>query len=199
MVFWNLLMSIFRRKTIFHAEDALPDPEELKLRFRRRVLLLTFVGFLAVLSIPVARDLQPDLVARSQTRRFADRILEARTLASVGRAPVSLELAKDNRTWTRVFHARDTDCASPASAPEESWNSQVAWKLQVQKSSGETLSGRSLCLHPSEGLLLDSVPVAAGKLLITAFTEPETGLAKESAYLILSEFGADLQMLSGAR
>jgi len=192
-------MSIFRRKTIFHVEDALPDPEELKLRFRRRVLLLTFVGFLAVLSIPVARDLQPDLAARSQTRRFADRILEARTLASVGRAPVSLELDGDSRTWKRVFHARDADCASPASAPEESWNSEVSWKLQVQKSTGETFSGRSLCLHPSQGLLLDAVPVADGKLLITTLNETQNGPAKESAYLILSEFGADLQMLSRSR
>lgn len=191
-------MGIFRRKTIFHVEDALPDPEEIKLRFRRRVLLLTFAGFLAVLSIPVARDLKADLDARSGARKFAEKILESRSLASSGRTAVSLELAGDSRSWKRVFHGSNdiTPCGSPSPGADDLWDSELLWKVQLQKTSGETFSGRNLCLDPTQGLLLDSVPVADGKLLIAVLNEEEEGRAKEAAYLLVSQFGAEIEMVS---
>lgn len=189
-------MSIFRRKTIFHVEDALPDPEEIKLRFRRRVLLLTFVGFIAVLSIPVARDLKGDLLARNQARIFGERILETRKLASIGRVPVSLELGDDSRSWRRVFHEKENQCSAPVAGPSETWPSEIAWKLQVRKANGESFSGRNLCLHPSQGLLLDMIPISDGQLLITALKNSGQDASAESAYLLLSQFGADIQMVS---
>jgi hypothetical protein len=186
-------MPFFRRKTLFHVEASLPDPEELKLRFRRRVLSLTFVGFLAVLAIPVARDLKPDLVTRSFTRVFAEKILETRFLASTSRTPVSLDLGPDGHSWKRVFHGQGDDCAAPTAGPEESWSTPaVGWKLQVKKEDGDTYSGRTLCLHPTLGLMIDKVPVGRGKLLVTALREN----GRESAYLLLGSYGTDLQMLN---
>jgi hypothetical protein len=186
-------MLFFRRKTLFHVEASLPDPEELKLRFRRRVLLLTFVGFLVVLTIPVARDLKPDLATRNSTRLFAEKILETRFLASTSRAPISLELEADGHSWKRVFHAQGDDCTIPTAGPEESWSTPtVGWKLQVKKEDGDTYSGRTLCLHPTLGLMIDKVPIGEGKLLVTALRENE----KESAYLLLGSYGTDLQTLN---
>lgn len=186
-------MPLFRRKTLFHVEETLPDPEELKLRFRRRVLILTFLGFLAVLAIPVARDMRSDLATRKGARLFAEKILETRLLAANSRNPISLELEPDSKSWRRVFHARGgNDCAVGSIGPDEHWPSEISWKLQVQKEGGETFGGRVLCLHPTLGILLDSVPVENGKLLVTALR----GDLKDSAYLLISAFGSDLQMIS---
>lgn len=186
-------MPLFRRKTLFHVEETLPDPEELKLRFRRRVLILTFLGFLVVLAIPVARDLRSDLSTRKGARLFAETILETRLLAARSRAPISLEMEPDSKSWRRVFHARgSSDCATGNIGPEEYFPSEISWKLQVQKEGGETYGGRVLCLHPTLGILLDSLPVENGKLLVTALRED----LKESAYLLVSSFGSDLQMIS---
>ena len=193
-------MSLFRRKTIFHAEEALPDPEEIKLRFRRRVLLLTFLGFLLVLAIPVARDLKTDLTARAETRKLGERILETRTLAAKARAPVSLELADDNRTWRRVQHGPGERCDNPAPGPRLEWSTEeVSWKLQVQKESGETISGRTLCLHPLAGVELDTDPVGQGKLLVTASKATGGPEQEEAAYLFVTDYGAEIQALYNAK
>jgi hypothetical protein len=189
---------IFRRKTIFHAEEALPDPEDLKLRFRRRVLLLTFVGFLVVLGIPEARELRTDFEARAETRRLAEKILETRTLAALARRPVSLRLDDDNHSWRREFHAPGAGCGEAAPGARTEWSTaEIAWKLQVQKSGGETVSGRVLCLHPLEGIELDSAPIADGKLLVTASRTLDQTTQKEAAYLLVSQYGADIQTLYG--
>jgi hypothetical protein len=185
-------MALFRRKTLFHVEETLPDPEELKLRFRRRVLILTFLGFLVVLAIPVARDLRSDLATRKGARIFAEKILETRMLAASSRNPISLELEPDSKSWRRVFHARGNDCTAGSIGPEEYFPSEISWKLQVQKEGGDTYGGRVLCLHPTLGILLDSLPVENGKLLVTALR----GDMKESAYLLISAFGSDLQMIN---
>ncbi|RZA08998.1 MAG: hypothetical protein EOP11_03080 [Proteobacteria bacterium] len=191
---------MFRRKTIFHAEEAMPDPEDIKLRFRRRVLLLTFLGFLTVLAIPEARELKADLEARAETRRLAERILETRTLAALTRQPVSIRLADDNHSWAREYHPAGTDCVGVASGARTEWKTDaVAWKLQVQKPGGETVSGRVLCLHPQAGLELDSLPIAEGKLLITASRTFDETSQKEAAYLFVSQYGADLQTLYESR
>lgn len=186
----------FRRKTLFHTEEALPDPEELKLRFRRRVLLLTLTGFLVVLAIPVARDLRPALQARAQTRALAQKILETRTLASSIRAPISLELADNSRSWKRTVQAPGPDCTTEAPGPAEVWDTPIQWKLQWRGSKGESSAGRTLCLHPTAGALLEGVPVADGKLLVTALRETDSNDWVEAAYLLLGDFGAEIQMVS---
>ncbi len=187
-------MPLFRKRTIFHVEEALPDPEDLKLRFRRRVLLLTFIGFLVVLAIPVGRDLQGELLLRQTVRAFAEKILETRTLASIGREPISLSVGSDNRSWRRIFHGTGQDCSAQVPSPEEAWTSPVTWKLQLQKENGETFSGHSLCAHPTLGLMLDSVPVAEGKLLLTALGGEQKSETPVS--LLVSQFGADIQVVT---
>ena len=186
-------MFFFRRKTIFHVEEALPDPEELKLRFRRRVLLLTLTGCLATLSVPVARDLREDLKAREGARKFAETLLESRSLASKGRHPVSLALEGDSRTWRRSLHRPGESCSSAAAAIDQTWPTPTDWKLQVQTAGGTAVSGRTICLHPTEGLYLDQTPLENGRLLVSALRSGDSP-DREAAFLLVSQFGAEIQM-----
>ncbi|MGZ3693764.1 MAG: hypothetical protein ACXWQO_06160 [Bdellovibrionota bacterium] len=191
-------MRLFRPRTIFHVEDSLPDPEELKLRFRRRILLLTFLGFLIVLAIPVFRDLKGNIEARSEARQFAEWLVETRTQAAVGRLPISVDYDPAIHAWNRIHHAPGENCALEAMGPpEQKISGAVTWKLQVQQETGETLPARHICLHPLLGLLLDGVPMKDGKLLITALPELEAGETEaKPAYLLVTSAGADLQVLT---
>jgi hypothetical protein len=191
-------MSLFRRSTIFHIEETLPDPEELKLRFRRRVLLTATLGFLAVLGAPVARDLRPNLNARAEARRFAERMLEARTLAAESRVPVGLEIHGDRRGWSQLFYAAGETCTSEAPGPHASYNTEgVLWKLKAEQENGTAVTGQKLCWHPGRGLLLDSIPLEKGKLLVTLSASLEEGAPEqELASVLVTQGGAELQTIS---
>lgn len=186
-------MPIFKRNTIFHAEEALPDPDDLKLRFRRRVLFLALVGFLVILGFPVFRELAVPLHLRDETRAFAERLLETRLLASANRAPVSLELGSNSMVWHRAVFAKNSTCGTEAVGPSEQWvSNNLTWNFKLQKENGETISGRSLCLHPQKGLLLDSFPIGDGKLLVTVKASQDD---TQTAHLLVSSHGADIQTL----
>lgn len=191
-------MRLFRPRTIFHVEDSLPDPEELKLRFRRRILLLTFLGFLIVLAIPVFRDLQGNLEARAEARKFAEWLLETRTLAAVSRTPLSIDYDPAQHLWKRIPHVAGENCGAEAMGPrEERISGAVTWKFQVQQETGETLPAKHICLHPLQGLILDGVPMKEAKLLITASPEQEVeGAPSNPAFLLVTSAGADVQVLS---
>lgn len=189
-------MGLFRRNTIFHAEDALPDPEELKLRFRRRVLLVTLLAFLGVLGAPVARDLQPYLRGRAEARRFANAMLTARTIASASRMPVALELGKDGQTWQRKLYLATDDCEREAPGPVASVHGEgITWKLQAQQENGEAVIGQKLCWHPSKGLLLNTVALANAKLLVSLAGKDEAGAEMTLARLLVTEGGAEMETI----
>jgi hypothetical protein len=191
-------MSLFRRNTIFHVEETLPDPEELKLRFRRRVLLCATLGFLLVLGAPVARDLRPNLRARAEARRFAERMIRARTLAAEARVPVGLELSNDRKDWDQKLFAYGDSCGNESPSPKEHLSAEgVVWKLQAQQDNGTSMSGHLLCWHPGRGLLLDSTPLDQGKLLVTLSLAPEEGQPEqEMASVLVTQGGAELQTIS---
>jgi hypothetical protein len=190
-------MSLFRKNTIFHVEESLPDPEELKLRFRRRILIFSLLGFLLVLGTPVARDLRPNLNARAEARVFAERMLEARTLAAISRMPVSLEIAPDKQGWRRAFHAQGENCAAEAPGPSLSFSTEGEfWKVQAQQENGSAVSGHTLCWHPVRGLLLDSVPLGDGKLLVSLSTSEGGAAVRELASVLVTQGGAEFQTIS---
>lgn len=190
-------MGLFRRNTIFHAEDALPDPEEIKLRFRRRVLLITLLAFLGVLGAPVVRELQPFLRGRAEARRFAETMQEARWLAAVSRMPVGLELARDGQSWLRRTYLSAESCEREAPGPAVSIPAGgVAWKLQAQKDSGEAVTGSRLCWHPARGLLLNTVPLADAKLLVSLSGRDEAGAELALAQVLVTQGGAEMDTIS---
>ncbi len=197
MVFWILAMGLFRKNTIFHVEETLPDPEELKLRFRRRILFCAVIGFLLVLGTPVARDLRPTLNARAEARRFAEQMLEARTISATSRMPVSLKIGADRLSWSRHFHAAGDSCDAEAPGPSAVVPTEGAlWKLQAQQENGTAVTGHFLCWHPAKGLLLDSLPLGEGKLLVSLAYREDGGPEKDLAAVLVTQGGAELQTIS---
>ncbi|HEY8279182.1 MAG TPA: hypothetical protein VIH99_06150 [Bdellovibrionota bacterium] len=190
-------MALFRRNTIFHVEESLPDPEDLKLRFRRRVLLVSAIAFLTLLGFPVARELRTNLNARSEARRFAESMIKARTLATVSRVPVALEIAPDRQGWVQAFYTSGESCGSEAPGPRTLINTEgVFWKLQAQQENGTAISGKKLCFHPRKGLLLDSVALDEGKLLVTLSGSEEGAPERELASVLVTRAGAELATIS---
>lgn len=189
-------MPFFRKNTIFHVEETLPDPEELKLRFRRRILLCAAVGFLLVLGTPVARDLRSNLRARAEARRFAEQMLEARTISAVSRSPVSLQISPDHQSWRRRVHMTGEACGTEAPGPSAVIPTEGVWKLQAQQENGSTVTGTVLCWHPSKGLLLDSLPLGEGTLLVSLAGNEEGSTGKDLAAVLVTQGGAEFQTIS---
>jgi len=190
-------MALFRKSTIFHVEETLPDPEELKLRFRRRILLCAVLGFLLVLGAPVARDLRSTLRGRAEARRFAEEMLEARTISAISRMPVSLQISADRQGWRRHFHISGEACGAEAPGPSAVVPTVGArWKLQAQQEDGSAVTGSTLCWHPSKGLLLDSLPLGEGKLLVSLASNEDGAQEKELAAVLITQGGAELQTIS---
>lgn len=190
------MLRLFRKNTIFHAERANPDAEELKIRFRRRVLALTFLGFLLILGVPVVRSIHQDLTARKNTRVLAEIFLDSRSLAALSRSAVSLVLTVDGKTWERRFHLPGEDCSLAAEGPTELFTFENAWKIQMKTSDGGSKQGQQICLHPHRGVLLEGEVLQAGTLLIATQLEGEEF---NPSYLLFSEFGSDVQLVSNRR
>lgn len=191
-------MGLFRRNTIFHVEESLPDPEEIKLRFRRRALLIAFFGFLLVLGTPVGRDLRPLLHGRVEARHFAEQMVEARTLASRSRTPVTLEISPDGQGWKRKFYSMAEDCNREAPGPVSGVPTPgLSWKLKAEQANGESITGQKLCWHPGKGLLLDTVPLANAKLLVSmAAREEGSSESRDLAHLLVTQGGAEIEIIS---
>lgn len=190
-------MRLFRRRTIFHVEDTLPDPEELKLRFRRRILLLTFCGFVLVLGIPVVRGMRTNLETRVDARKFAEQLIATRTMASAKRTPVSLDFKAEEGTWRRAEHAGDGPCDGAILGTPEVWVTEgVQWKFQRQQENEATVTGKTLCLHPRQGLMLDRHPLNEGKLLVTVTGPSNPDAENLPTYLLITQGGAGLQILT---
>lgn len=189
-------MALFRRSTIFHAEEALPDPEELKHRFRRRVLLFTFLGFLLVLGTPVARDLRADLNARAEARRFAEQMLTARTLATASRLPVSMRFIPESQAWQRSLHSLGDSCTTEVYGPSSLIPLEGSWKLLAQQENGTALTGQVLCWHPTRGLLLDATPLGEGKLLVSLMARDDANPDHKLASVLVTQAGAEFQTIS---
>jgi hypothetical protein len=191
-------MSLFRRNTIFHVEESIPDPEEIRVRRHRRILFCAVIWFVTLLGVPMAHELRPNIHARAEARRFAERMLQARTLASEARAPVGFELGADKQSWLQVNYLAGDTCTNEASGPHSPFSSEgISWKLQAQQENGNPLTGHRLCWHPGRGLLLDSVPLENGKLLVTLSGAPEEGAPEQVlASVLVTQGGAEMQTIS---
>lgn len=190
-------MFFWRKKTLFHVEESLPDPEEVKFRFRRRILGLTFLGAVSILAIPIFHTLQADLATQKDLRLFASLLMDTKLLSARTRSPVSLELSADGSAWKRSVHSGD--CHSKVTTESETWPFELRWKLQLKTETGELVTGTTLCVHPLKGVELNDSPIGGGQLLVSAAqitneaTEAEP--SKGVAYVLVSEFGADVQIL----
>lgn len=190
-------MALFRKKLIFQADDALPDPEELKFRFSRRILFTTLLGALCLLGFPVLRDLRPYFAAKTQARRFAQIILDCRLLATRERKSVALEMdPSDAHRWIRSLRKTADHCETPSSAGEEVIAPEgVRWELRYKaEESAEVRSASHLCFHPIEGLFAEGASLQQGHLLVAAFSEADE--LNRSAKILLTDGNAEINFLS---
>jgi hypothetical protein len=186
-------MPIFRRRTLFHAEERLPDQEDLKLRFRRRIVLCALLGFLLILGFPVFRQLHPELLARRETRLLAQLLFDSRLLAAQARAPVALRL--NGTQWERSLLTSGAKCGDASNTPVQIWSaSNMQWQMKLQRKVGDPLLGTLLCLDPNAGLLLNEEPIADGDLLISA--QPMGAQTLRAAHLLISNYGSEVQTIT---
>lgn len=155
MVFSTLSMFPFRKKTFFHIEPSVSDPEILVLRFRRRILAIACLGSLIILAVPVFKDLNDWFVIHSGIYKFTQFYLKTKTDSSLKRVPMSLELSPDHQTWIRKVYAPGVPCKNGSQLLQDFWaNNETRWNMTVK---GELKTGTLLCFYPGEGLkLIDS-------------------------------------------
>ncbi len=199
MVLSDLTMFPFRKRLIFQVDEAMPDPEELKFRFRRRVLLLTLLGALCLLGFPVLRELRPYFSAKLTARRFAQVLLDSRLMAIQNRKPIVLEMdPQDAHRWIRTVHESDDHCEAAPRLPAENISTDdVHWELRYQNADSEEVrSTNKLCFHPTLGLVINGSPLNQGRLLVSGFPENAENPQKRSAKLLLSSAGDEIDYLS---
>jgi len=193
----SFLTMIFRRKrTIFHVEESLPDPEEIKLRFRRRIMLLSFLGAIGILSIPVLKDLEDSLRIKQELRKLSDYILESKKLAARTRRPVLLTLSEEGRNWSRFQSLKSDSCEvdKRGNAPE-SLQTNFSWSLNLKSQAGESVQSTSLCFHPILGALIGNIVLGDSQLLLSARTGDPSAQSEsyKAAYLLISRSGDEIQ------
>lgn len=149
---------------MFRADPEAPEPEELKRRFRARVMRLTLLGCVVLLAIPVTRDRIPAIESARAARLFAEFAAESEYLVALNRAPVLLTLDKSAQTWKRLLlpaGAKDCSHAEESHTPAQS--------MEFPAFRWEILSGtkhlNSICFHPLTGPSVEGAD--AETLLVT--------------------------------
>jgi hypothetical protein len=148
MVF-SITMSIFpwRKRVIFRVESSLPDPLEQKYRLRQKIVALTFLGAVGVLSIPVVRDRQAAIDATRASRHLAEFILDSQSLGMLNRTSVLLELRDQH--WQRLLlDSPDCKLAQSTVPPQSFAQNDIKWTI---KYGAQELT--QICLSPGHGLL----------------------------------------------
>lgn len=191
-------MRLFRKKTIFHVDEALPDPEEIKWRFRRRIFFSTCIGVALLLGIPVFRDIRPYLQAKQEARKLASLLYDTRLLAARNRTAMLLELVDESKNlWRRS--AASSGCAERLPGVSEEFSFPKAlWQISAQEAgSKEVHSASALCFDPLKGLFADKTPLQEnGRLLISARPEDGSPSDPKNPKLLLTNFGAELYFLT---
>ncbi len=190
---------IFRKRVLFRVEETLPDPEEQKWIFRRRVLALTALIAIGILSVPVFQDRAPHLRTLTEARSLAGTILATRLYATQHRVAVSLRLdPADRRSWIRTFHAT-ADCSTADTLPAQKFSlSRSVWRIQpIMQDASEGKEVQTLCFDPWKGLIADGVPVNDSKIAIQGYPEEdiETQRTDRVTQVLIDQGGATVTIL----
>lgn len=171
----------WRRKVMFRVDPERPEPEELKRRFRKRLLKSAFIVAITLLGIPVFRDRLPAMASARLVREFAEWLGDSQTLAASFRAPVMIRFDAQSGTWQRWFFASTaSDCRSPETSaiypaeyfsPEE--NQPAIWTASWLGKNIQTL-----CYHPQTGWSIESTALVAQPILISASPQEDGALGR---------------------
>ena len=199
-----MAMFRWRDRAIFRAPEATLDPDELKLRFRRRTVHgCLLVGILA-LAYPVLREKRAEFRTDRQARRMSQALLGARARASLTRSPVGVELVEQG-AWQVFEYPGSPDCSRSASArlPRDTIvTHDMSWRLLFLESadtSGVGTDISEICFHPAQGILVNAQPLSGGWLyLLVAGGAAAPAIASEPGnsgqvrQLVLTNSGSDL-------
>lgn len=196
-------MSLFpwRRRALFHVSDAPLDPDELRLRFRMRVLKISFLVGMATLGYPVLLGKQESFRTDREARRFMEVLLEARLQSSTRRTPIGLQLV-DHNSWqiTEYPGSEDCDANSPNRVMKEKFSQdEMTWRplfLENGNTTGIGADVSQICFHPVRGLLVDSKPLESGwlYLLVAPKTEMAANNQEQIRQVVLTNFGSEIQV-----
>ncbi|MCO5143324.1 MAG: hypothetical protein M9962_09570 [Oligoflexia bacterium] len=192
-------MKLFRKKTLFHVEQQITDPDEIKLRFRRKILGLTIVFALLLLSIPVFRSTSARLEARSEARKFAEWFLSSKVLSSQNRTSISMHWIKEKKIWERRIHPKDTDCRETSSSVYGPYqflggSNEFDWNIKLASNDQTSMESTTLCIDPKQGLVINGSQVADTPLLV-AVLGPEPESNSPLAYILLNNGGTSMDLL----
>lgn len=182
---------------MFRVDTSLPDPDILKLRFRRRFFFLTLLGALLLLTVPVLRDRLPALRAHKEARVLAERLLDMRLLAQQNKAASAIELLNTKQAWSLLEFGTRSNCdGNEAMAPRQQIEAVgLRWRLvQTDANGAQTKDIERICFHPLLGVLADSVPLKDQDLSIVVgpSADSETGRQDRLRQISIQKQGDEL-------
>lgn len=190
MVLSVLTMIFGRKKTIFHVEETLPDPEEVKFRFRRRIMAFSFFGAIGILAVPVLKEMEATFHLKREIREVSEYLLESKKIAIQNRKPVLLELSAEGKSWKRSLSSKEGSCSISKGSEHHELATELVWTLNLKNSTGETVQRRELCFDPVKGILAGDAILGDSLLLLSASSAGQGG---KSAYILISRFGDEIQ------
>lgn len=192
--------NLFRRQRIFRQSEIPQDPEDIKLRFRRTVVIISFFIALIIISIPIFRYRQPAFRSLSHARHLANLIMNTRTVAGENRTETGVRLVGENR-WVSFSLPKESNCEPPEtiSPSQELIQPDSTWRILFLPKYAEDGIGRevtTVCFHPQQGVVADGEPIAEGWLyfLVYPSVDMEEGRNDRSYQIVLSQHGDLLEI-----
>lgn len=194
-------LPFFRNQSIFHQSETPLDPEDIKLRFRRWMVIFSFLVALVIISIPIFKYRSPAFIALANARSVVELIIDARKLAGQTRSDTGIRLIGQGR-WEQFALASDADCMlnkKEANPRRSLVQTRTAWRiLFLPKYAGDGI-GRDvqfICFNPQHGVVVDGEPIADGWLyfLVSPKEDVESKEMNRSYQIVLSQHGDKIEV-----
>ncbi len=188
-----------RRQNIFHKSEIPQDPEEIKLRFRRWMVVFSIFVALIITAIPIFKYRKPAFRSLADARIVANFLMETRANSNLKRSSTGLQLIGDNR-WQQVQPSKNDCILNPSDRPEADLiQSNSAWRILFLPKYANDGIGRDvkyICFHPEQGVVADGEPIAEGWLyfLVSPVEDTESDKKDRSYQLVLSQYGDKLSI-----
>lgn len=196
-------MALFkwRDRAIFRVTAAPLDADEIRLRFRKRVVRLSFLIGIAILAFPILKEKRAIFQTDREVRRVERAVIDARMRAAELRHPTGLELIGRDSWQVTEYPGADTCDASFAGQVklEKIEQSEITWRplfLDKGDTSGIGSDISRFCFHPVLGVLVDSKALDLGWIYLLVAPKDEA-LANNKDYirqLVISNSGSEISI-----
>ena len=189
----------FRTKKVFQVVDS--DPEIVRFRFRKRVVMLTVLVALVMLLVPIFRELKPAFRAHREARALAEVFLTIRSNAAENRYPFSLRRT-DSGNWIESKYSNRSNCRGKPTSTNEVAVARPDLAMRVLHLPENDPGGfgkvvRRLCFHPTKGLIVDSTPLANGWLYVVVSPSEDIAANRRdrSRQVVVSSYGEKISVI----